>query len=235
LNLGENITAFITTAWASISKFFTEDIPFAVGFMIGWVTGVIPAFIEQFVAWFIDLPARIGVIFTAVMTSIITIITSIITWLAKEIPTWPTRIVSWIANLPEFVTKVFDDVKLGVLGKMQELWSGVTEWWDKIKGVIQSIIDLAEKALGKVAEGIEAGKRGFTSRQYGGYIPTTGLALLHEGEFVVSKDMMAGRSPIPSSISQTYNQPITINPTLSGEPDFDLLGYKLAWVLRNAR
>jgi hypothetical protein len=235
VNIGENITNFVTIAWASLTKFFTEDIPFMIGFMVGWVMGVIPAFIEQFVAWFLDLPARIGVIFTTVLNTVTTILLAIMAWITKEVSTWPTRIIDFIKNLPALVTKVFDDVKIGVLTKMQELWAGVTEWWDKIKGVIQSIIDLAEKALGKVAEGIEAGKKGFTSRQYGGYVPTTGLALLHEGEFVVSKDMMAGRTGIPSSVSQTYNQPITINPTLSGEPDFDLLGYKLAWVLRNAR
>jgi len=133
------------------------------------------------------------------------------------------------------VTQVFDDVKKGALTKMEELWKGITDWWTKIKDIFTQLGNMVNDTLGKVAQGIEAGKKGFTSRQYGGYVPTTGLAMLHEGEFVVSKDMQAGRSAISSSVSHTYNQPITINPTLSGEPDFDLLGYKLAWVLRNAR
>lgn len=71
--------------------------------------------------------------------------------------------------------------------------------------------------------------------QKGGFVGSTGLAMLHAGEFVLSKDMLKGRADIPSQIQNTFNQPINIEATLSNELDFDLLGYKLAWELRNAR
>ena len=64
---------------------------------------------------------------------------------------------------------------------------------------------------------------------------STGLAMLHAGEFVLSKDMLEGRKNIPSQVQNTFNQPINIEATMSSEMDFDLLGYKLAWELRNSR
>jgi len=119
--------------------------------------------------------------------------------------------------------------------KIDEMWQGIKDFGDKVIGVWNSIKDAISGAVSKAAEGVKAGVKGFTSRQFGGFVPQTGLVLLHEGEFVLSKDMQAGRSPVPTGVQQTFNQPITINPTLSGEPDFDLLGYKLAWILRNTR
>ncbi|QQG43391.1 MAG: hypothetical protein HYW45_04345, partial [Candidatus Daviesbacteria bacterium] len=71
--------------------------------------------------------------------------------------------------------------------------------------------------------------------QKGGFVGSTGLAMLHAGEYVLSKDMLKGRQDIPSQVQNTFNQPINIEATLTSEMDFDLLGYKLAWELRNSR
>ncbi len=68
-------------------------------------------------------------------------------------------------------------------------------------------------------------------------MPKSGLAYLHAGEFVLSKDMLAGRQLVPSYITTTnYSTPINIGPVnINSEIDINLLGYKLAWYLRNSR
>ncbi len=73
----------------------------------------------------------------------------------------------------------------------------------------------------------------------GGYVPKTGIALLHEGEFVLSKSMLSGQSNVPSQIAnQTTNNnntPVTIYATINQDIDMNLLGQKIAFALRNSR
>jgi hypothetical protein len=71
----------------------------------------------------------------------------------------------------------------------------------------------------------------------GGYVPQTGLAIVHQGEFVLSKAMLAGKQSIPSQVSNTTNNnsPVNIYATISNEMDLNLLGHKIAFAVRNSR
>jgi hypothetical protein len=75
--------------------------------------------------------------------------------------------------------------------------------------------------------------------EQGGYVPKTGIALLHQGEFVLSKSMLSGQSNVPSQIAnQTTNNnntPVTIYATVNQDIDMNLLGQKIAFALRNSR
>lgn len=226
-------------ALQSIGQFFidtfTLNIPFAVGFAIGFLSTAIPAMVADMIAWLSALPAQVLAIFQLVVNSIVERVTFVANWLKVELSAWPGRIQGFIASIPSIVATIFENAKNFVITKMREMFEGVEFWWNKIKGILEAIKSAAEAAISAVARGIEAGRRVGTSFQFGGFVPTTGLALLHEGEFVISKDMQRGRAPIPSTLSTNFNQPITINAEIQSEPDWDALGYRLAWILRNSR
>lgn len=107
-----------------------------------------------------------------------------------------------------------------------------------IRNMVNSVID----HINKLIRGVNTvgGKLGLGSIkipeipkfEQGGYVPRTGLAQLHEGEFVLSKDMLAGRQASPVS---NFNQPINIYATVNNDMDLDALGYRISWHLRNAR
>lgn len=230
----ETITTGFMNILTSFTNLFTLDIPFAVGFVIGFLSAAIPQLVVDMVAWVSALPPQILALFQLIVTSIIERITFVANWLKTELTAWPGRIQGFIATIPTIVGTIFEAAKIAVLNKMKEMFEGVEMWWNKIKGILEGIKAAAEAAISAVARGLEAGRR-VGSRQFGGFVPSTGLALLHAGEFVVSKDMQAGRAPVSPSVANNFSQPITINANIQSEPDWDALGFRLAWILRNSR
>lgn len=230
----ETITTGFMNILTSFTNLFTVDIPFAVGFAIGFLSVAIPQMVGDMVTAISTLPAQFMAVFQLVVTNTIERITFVANWLKTELSAWPGRIQGFIMSIPTIVGTIFENAKTAVLNKMREMFEGVEMWWNKIKGILEAIKSAAEAAISAVARGLEAGRK-VVSRQFGGFVPTTGLALLHAGEFVVSKDMQAGRAPISPSVANNFNQPITINASIQSEPDWDALGFRLAWILRNSR
>lgn len=67
----------------------------------------------------------------------------------------------------------------------------------------------------------------------GGFVPRTGLAMLHAGEFVLSKDMLSGRQPAPATVTTTNNTPINIGPVyVQDQTDIDGLAHRLGFMLK---
>jgi len=144
-------------------------------------------------------------------------------------------------------TKAWDGIKKG----FGDIWNGIK---DIVTGVTSSIIDSVKAALNSVIgfiNGVITGANSVMGKipgnhlqiptiphfEQGGYVPKTGIALLHEGEFVLSKAMLAGQSSMPKTIQQTTNNntPITINAQITQEMDLGLLANRLAFAVRNSR
>lgn len=70
--------------------------------------------------------------------------------------------------------------------------------------------------------------------QNGGFVPDTGLAMLHQGEFVMSKAMLAGRQPSPIDNRNFSNNPsVTIQSVnVRNESDIDTLVKKLTHAMK---
>lgn len=230
----ETITTGFMNILTSFTNLFTLDIPFAVGFAIGFLSVAIPQMVMDMITAISTLPEQFLAMFQLIVTNIVERITFVANWLKTEIAAWPGRIQGFIASIPTIVGTIFETAKQAVLNKMREMFEDVEMWWNKIKGILEGIKNAAEAAISAVARGLEAGAKA-GSRQFGGFVPTTGLALLHAGEFVVSRDMQAGRAPVSPSVANNFSQPITINATIQSEPDWDALGFRLAWILRNSR
>ena len=155
------------------------------------------------------------------------------------------------------------DVAMGLLtGNWTKAWDGIKKGlgyvWDGIKDIIgggvKYLVDAVKLALdtviglvngvidgfNKVAGAASGGKIKIPNIPHfaeGGFVPATGLAVLHQGEFVLSKAMIQGQQQIPQQIKQTTNnnQPINIYATINQQIDMALLGNKIAFALRNSR
>lgn len=122
-----------------------------------------------------------------------------------------------------------------------------------VKGVVAVIIDDVKNMVNSIIDhinGLIHGVNGAGSKiglgaikipdipkfENGGYVPKTGLAIVHQGEFVLSKAMLAGQKPVPTLANKTYhNTPITINAEIHTDIDMGLLANKIAFAVRNSR
>lgn len=149
-----------------------------------------------------------------------------------------------------------------ISGDWSKAWEGMkvalATIWEGIKGVVKaganyiiSIVNTIIDAINSIKIDIPGfdvmGKKfgGFKWNganlgkvplfENGGWVNQDTLAYLHGGEFVLSRDMLSGSQPVPQQVSQTTNNPISIQAVIQNPMDIDLLGYRLAWALRNNR
>ena len=143
--------------------------------------------------------------------------------------------------------KAWGDIQQG----WQNLWNGMKTFTSGILDTIGGMIASFANGFIGIINGVISGINSVGSKisgvkttipliphfDQGGYVPSTGIAMLHAGEFVLSKDMLAGKQQIPSQVSQTTNNntPVTIYATINQELDLALLGNKLAFAVRNSR
>ncbi len=144
-----------------------------------------------------------------------------------------TAIDSMMKKIDEWHTGIETAVN-NVIGFFKKLADGVMAALQSIKFPHLAIGEGHAKILGK-----DIGYPTFNVDWYehGGFVPSTGLAMLHAGEFVLSRDMLSGRMGVPQQIQQTtkYNQPINIYANINSQMDLNLLGYKIGFAVRNSR
>ncbi len=221
--------------WLFLYDLFFIKIPFVIGFIAGWLSLQIPLLIGNIITWFSELPGKVYEIFQSVYNWISDRIMAAWNWLSTELPTWPGKIYDFIKSIPEKVKQVFEEAKKWAIDKMTELYNGVKSIWEKVVGLFNSIREAAERAWEAAKKGFEAGKGIIGSRQFGGPIFETGPYLLHRGEFVMSRDMLAGRQPAPAYATTNYNSPITINvASVRGMEDIDSIAHRLDFYLRTS-
>jgi tape measure domain-containing protein len=246
-SIPERIGEFIvnTINWfiqldSNIRKFFLDlflfGIPFAVGFAIGWLMKAIPDTITAIGAWFSSLPERVASGLSNFGTVVKDRVLSIGAFIQEQFSQMPDRINGFISRIPGIMADVFERAKQAALDKITGIWKGFTGTLKKIGDTLSNIVsgggNIVEKIVNAAKSGFQAGQDSYDD---GGWVKRTGNALVHQGEFVLSKDMLAGRAAVPSSIGDTFNQPINIQAVINSETDLNLIGYRLAWALRNAR
>ena len=235
IQLDENIIKFFL-------NLFLVDIPYAVGFAIGWLLKAIPDAIVSIGDWFSGLPQRIGTGLTNFGNAVKNKTIEIGNFLKDELTAMPDRISAFIDRIPQVMSDVFEKAKQAVIGKINDIWNGIKGVFQKIGDAISGITNAGGNFLDKLKSigqtALNAATSGFQAGQSfddGGWVNHTGGALVHQGEFVLSRDMLAGRAAIPSAVASTFNQPINIQATINSETDINLIGYRLAWALRNSR
>lgn len=189
--------------------------------------------INNITNWFSQLPGIATTWFTNMKNAAINLVIGTGTGVSTEVSSWPKRIQTFISSIPSIVSNVFEQMKQGALNKMSELWEGITGWWNKIKGIFDAIGSTLSGIIDKAKQGFSAGKQAGMQFADGGWVPRTGLALVHSGEYVLSRDMLAGRQPIQAPINN-YSTPINVGPVyMQGDADASSLAYRLQFILDN--
>ena len=135
--------------------------------------------------------------------------------------------------------KAWDLMKSGFMNIFDGIKTFAKGWWDSIvgmfKGGLNTIVGTLNGFIGvinKAGSGVGVNIPTIPSFDNGGFVQNTGLAMVHQGEFVLSRDMLNGGGGIPSNVT-TNNSPITIEAIINTPLDLDALGYQLAWQYRN--
>jgi len=193
------------------------------------------------------------------------IVGSVVSFIINTLPAGFMAAVNWsieaLGTLLGAVSNIFNNIKNTMTNAIN---SAITSIMGSITGLIKNIYDIKDRVIKAFQDmvspivailqqikfphvSIGEGKANIAGHEVkyptfnvswyekGGYVPNTGLAMLHAGEFVMSKDMLSGRRAPPSDVSRTFNQPITINAVVGSGTDINMLGYQLAWILRNSR
>lgn len=189
------------------------------------------AIINNITNWFSQLPGIATLWFNNMKNSAVNLIVGTGTSVSTEVSSWPKRIETFISSIPSIVANVFEQMKQGALNKMSELWQGITGWWDKIKGIFDAIGSTLSGIIDKAKQGFSAGKQAGMQFADGGWVPHTGLALVHGGEYVLSRDMLAGREPVMAPIN-TNNSNINVGPVyVQGPEDIETLSHRLSFMM----
>lgn len=130
-----------------------------------------------------------------------------------KILTWKDTIVGYWETLKTKTETIWNGIKDAIWTPIESAWFKVEEFVDKIISKIKSI-----PIIGSVTSYITKTPPEY---QHGGYVPTTGLAMLHAGEYI---------TPASDTRNMTNSPTIVISPTIyvSGEMRTDTDLRKLA-------
>lgn len=137
---------------------------------------------------------------------------------------------------------VFRDAINGLGNTIKNIFNGIVtdikNTVNSIIGGINSLINGVNSVAGKVpGVGSSIKIPNIPHFDNGGWVNQTGLALVHQGEFVLSNDMLAGKSSVPSNIVNNTNnsKQASINigqVVVKNEMDIDTLVKKLSFQLK---
>lgn len=138
---------------------------------------------------------------------------------------------NWFKSKLDTFANMVDSVTSRVLGFFKRMADGITSVLRSIKFPHLSIGEGSITIMGKE---IKYPKLNVDWYEQGGWVRNTGLAMLHAGEYVLSRDMLAGRQPIGAPVYNYSNSyaPV-VNAVINTPIDLDYLAYKLSWQLRN--
>lgn len=135
---------------------------------------------------------------------------------------------AWTAITDMFKTQwtIMEEFIKGVWGRIKSyVASGVNGLIDIINGFIDGVNKLSIDG-----KGFSINRLSPVSFDKGGWVNSSGLAMVHKGEYVLSRDMLAGRQPVASNVNN-YSQPISVNAVINNQMDaFELahiLGFEL--------
>lgn len=231
----EAFQSVVTWINENIMPLFSLSLPELLGVFLGFVVGFAINLYNAFVENLQALPEYLMTIGTNAKDNFVAQLKAMyelgIVWI-KKTDTYLRE--TWDA-LPEYTKTIWEQVSTTVVDQLKATWELGGVYVDKILGWFDDMNKKAKDAIVSFKEAFKVGREGAPSFQFGGFVPQTGTALLHKGEFVLSRNMLEGRVQAPSSIQEVFNQPININANISNEIDLDLLGDRLAFALRNSR
>ncbi len=139
-------------------------------------------------------------------------------------------------KLKNSITGTFTSIGATIHSIVQGIVNDIKNMINSAIDAINHLIDGANSLAGKVP-GVSGNIKIPTIPRFdqGGFMPYTGLAMLHQGEFVMSNAMLSGKQQVPGQVFNR-NQAVNINVASVNSPtDWSALGAQLSWRLRNIR
>lgn len=192
---------------------------------VGFMAGMIVANWQPISGFFSNLWSNVTSTFNNASNFTRSIMLFLVQAVAGSFMPLPLQVLSWINPLTGVVSNIFNNVKNAAVGKMNELLSAVSGIWDRVRGIFDSIRNAAQSAIDTVNRSFSAGgKVGVRAYETGGWVPNTGPAILHAGEYVLSRDMLAGRQPIAAPIPSGNQKSVNIEAVyVNNTSDIDTL------------
>ena len=235
--------AVIVPIWTAIQNYIVPVLQ-AIWTVVSYILNAIQV-LFQFV--FMAIQFVVQLVMAYLQATIIGILLQIWGVMGPQLTQWATSFVTTFNNIKNTVTKVFNDVKTWFINQLNSLTTSITSITERITGLFRTMasgimsalksikfphLSIGEGSVNVAGKEIKYPKMNVDWYEKGGWVKNTGLAVVHEGEYVLSKGMLQGSQR--SEVSN-FNQPITVNNIINSQVDMDSIGYQLAWSLRNSR
>ena len=138
---------------------------------------------------------------------------------------------SWLGNQMDAIWTKITDVAGKILQKFKDMASGIV---NALKEIKFPHLSLGSGTTTVAGHEISYPKLSVDWYEQGGWVKKTGLAVVHQDEFVMSKDMLRGRTPVPSSIvnqQSSKSNEIKIEAIINNPMDWDTMMSKLNYKL----
>lgn len=187
---------------------------------------------------------------------IISIVTPLVLWLLEKWTTFKNQLMAIYELIKNKIEATWNDIKSriqtitdqtinpliqkwenfknNIFEKAEAIWNKVKEMADNIMSALKSIkfphLSIGEGSVTVAGKEVKYPKLDVQWYEQGGWVDRTGLAVVHQGEFVLSKNMLNGQQSIPSNVVNTnnsYSNPINLTAIIRHEADM----YALAGVI----
>jgi hypothetical protein len=248
-NIYLTITTVLTAVWMFVSQIF-NTIYLIVLTIFNAIWGVISYILTQIFILFQFIFLSIKFVVEATLAIISAIIQTVLNAIWGVIGTtltgWWNEFKTAFNNIKNTVTSVFQSVHDWFVDKLNSLWSKVTDITTKIWNAFKTMADGISSALRSIKFphlSIGSGKVTVAGHEIsyptinvdwykqGGWVENTGLAVVHRGEYVLSRDMLEGKKSPAVGVGNMINN--YLYATVNTQVDLDYLAYKLAYMLRN--
>jgi len=191
---------------------------------------IIPDMVNGIIAWFTTLKTKASDIVNNIKTKITDTWNSIKTSVSDTVST----MVTFISDKFETMYSKVVDIKDRIVAKFRDLADGITNALKSIKFPHLSIGEGSTTVAGKE---IKYPKLDVDWYEKGGWVGNTGLAMVHEGEFVLSKDMLHGKKELPQGVTNNFsgasvNVSAIVNNTIGALELGNIIGQQLAFAGR---
>lgn len=172
------LTDWISQQTEAYINFFADIIAKVVQFITDFTTSV--------VNFFADILTKLTDWITTFTAAVATFFADLVAQAATWVVDFTKSIVDGLTNIVTAVTTPLQQIYDAITGKFQAIWTFVSGIWENIKKAVSDILSKIPLINGNASTPAYAS---------GGYVPQTGLALLHAGEYVVPASQVSGGTP----------------------------------------
>jgi hypothetical protein len=250
-NIYLTISMIFTQIWTFINNIFMAifNVIYSILSSIWNVVSYILTQIFTFFQFiFLTIKTLVEITLVIISTIISTILNAIWGVIGTTLTRWWNSFNTHLNNIKNTVQSIYNSVHNWFVNKLNETWRSVEnitgKIWNAFKNMANGIMNalrsikfprlsISEGSITIMGKEIKYPKLNVDWYEKGGWVRNTGLAVVHAGEYVLSRDMLRGRENPEVGIGKQQYVYNTIYANVNTQVDLDYLAYKLAYQLRN--